>query len=122
MTPADGSRVLAQVNRTLRLAVERFRPEKHSCLSVQAEDLSSLLAEVVRAGECLRELSANAPDIAADVLLNQERSAYRNNLEELERRLPDFHRRLLAERSRLLEAHHHLQSAQAWAGGNRNTF
>jgi len=120
MSPADAIKLLHYVNGKLRSAIERFLPDRHSCLAIQSDDLSNLLADLVRAGECLREADANFTIPASRLQL--EVSEYRSNLEEVERLLPDFYRRLLTEKSRLVEAQQHLDRAADWAGRNQNTL
>ena len=120
MSTADLTEILNDVNAKVRAVIERLRPERSSCLSISGDDVTSLLAELLRAGECLREISRYAIQIPPELEL--QRSIYKDHLAELERRLPDFCQRLLAERSRLVEAQPHLDRAAAWAGRNRNTL
>ena len=120
MTRATATDLLRVVNGNLRVALDRLRPEKHSCLDIQPENLSSLLADLLRAGDSLREMSGDGVQISPE--FERQRSVYKDNLTELECRLPDLYRRLLEERSRLIEAQKHIDGAAAWAGSNRNTF
>lgn len=131
MITAQATDILRHANEKLRAAIERLHPEKH-CGLMPPDDLSDLLLELVRAGKCLRELQAQGnwiahtdtarPGSPSAADLERERCEYQNNLETLWRLLPDFHRRALAERARLVAAGEHLDSAAAWASTNRRTF
>ena len=127
MMSTDALRTLCQVNDSLRSALERFGPEQQRSSPIAACDFSSLLAELLRAGECLRDLAAQPPTGALPGLkdvevLEQQSREYRNNLEKLKRFLPDLHARLLAEKARLQNAQNHVAAAAAWAGANGKTF
>ena len=52
--PPDRLETLRQVNQNLRSALARLRPEKTHCSAIRLQDFSSLLAELLRASECLR--------------------------------------------------------------------
>ncbi len=120
MTPTNPVELLRQVNSRLHGVIEALNPERHSCLNFQTEDLSSVLADLLRAGDCLREMPNHLAPVPAELVC--ERARYHGNLLELERLLPDFYTRLLAERARLVDARKHLDAAAEWAGGNQNTF
>lgn len=119
MMPPDTLEILRQVNGKIRSAIDRFRPERTHCLAIKPEDLSGLLGDLVRAGECLRKLADSPPQGPE---WKEERSRYRSNLEELNLLLPDFHQRLQAEKSRLQIAQKHVNSAASWAGASRETL
>ena len=116
MTQANAVDLLRRVNSKLHGVLEALNPEKHSCLNLEAEDLSSVLTDLLRAAECLRAMSNDASPIPPELV--GERAQYHLNLLELERMLPDFQTRLLAEKSRLLRAQDHLDRAASWAGSD----
>lgn len=120
MTHANAVELLRRVNGNLHGFIEALNPERHTCLKLQAEDLSNVLADLLRVGDCLRETPNDPAPVPAELV--RERAQYYGNLLELERLLPDFYTRLLAERVRLVHARKHLDAAAAWAGGNQNTF
>jgi len=131
MMPSDALTTLRQVNDNLRLALQRFRPEQTRCSAIAPGELSGLLAQLLRGGECLRNLTPHSAVVspmdrpARDqgvAALEQETRAYRNNLEKLRSSLPDLHARLLAERSRLANARTHLAAVAAWARASKKTL
>jgi hypothetical protein len=119
MMPPDRLETLRQVNQNLRSALARLRPEKTHCSAIRLQDFSSLLAELLRASECLRP-GPDSDDTAAleagfDSRVEKEALEYRANLEKLCRFLPGLHVRLLAEKARLEKARAHLAAAENWA-------
>ena len=110
---------LRQVNAHLRWALTHFRPEQSLCLTVQPQDFSDLLAQLLQGAECLRNLSGHAQDAPE---MERESSEYRENLENLRQFLPDLHSRLLAEKARLEDAQLHVATAMAWARGSKKTL
>jgi F0F1-type ATP synthase alpha subunit len=124
---SDALQTLRQVNDSLRAALARFRPEQTLSSKITAGDLSGVLAELLRAGECLRNLAAqNQPSTSATAeeaaALAEETRAYQANLEKLKRFLPDLHARLLAEKARLETAQTHVAAASAWARASGKTL
>jgi len=131
MMPSDALTILRQVNDNLRLSLQRFRPEQKRCSAIAPGELSGLLAELLRGGECIRNLAAQSAVIlpmdrpARDqeaASLEQETRGYRNNLEKLSSFLPDLHARLLAEKARLENAQTHLAAVAAWARASKRTL
>ncbi len=125
--PSDALLTLRQVNDRLRAALARFRPEQTLSSKITAGDLSGVLAELLRARECLRNLlSQDTPSTPATAqetaALAEETRTYRANLEKLKRFLPDLHTRLLAERARLEAAQTHVAAASAWARASGKTL
>ncbi len=125
--PSDALLTLRQVNDSLRAALARLRPEQTLSSKITAGDLSAVLAELLRAGECLRNLpSHNSPSTPAaaqeTAALAEETRAYRGNLEMLKRLLPDLHARLLSEKARLESAQTHVAAASAWARASGKTL
>lgn len=119
MMPSDALDPLRQVNDNLRSALLRLRPERRHCSTLQPQDFSDILSQLLRAAECLR---CPPTDSEAATAREKESLEYRNNLEELTRLLPDLHLRLLAERSRLEDARTHLATAAAWAHARQKTL
>ena len=118
MTP-DMLETLRQVNDNLASALIRLSPEQKHCSAIRPQDLSNLLGEVLRAAECLQCLPANSEVAAA---LRQQSLEYRGNLEKLSHFLPQLHKNLLAEKSRLETAQANLTSAAAWAQASQKTL
>jgi hypothetical protein len=110
--PLDALETLRHVNGELRSALLRLRPEQKRCSAIRPQDLSGILAQLLRAKESLRH-SPEDPEASA-ALANEARN-YRGNLEKLKRFLPDLHLRLLAEKSRIESERARLAAAAAWA-------
>jgi hypothetical protein len=119
MMPSDALETLREVNGNLRSALARLRPERKSCSAIRQQDFSDLRSQLRRAAECLQRLPLNAEAAAA---FEKESFAYRRNLEELKRFLPDVQARLLAEKSRLEAAQTHVIAATAWGRASRHTL
>jgi hypothetical protein len=115
--PPDGIEILRQVNRNLRSALLRLRPERRHCSGIKPQDFSDLLSQLLRASECLQRSRAGGEPAAA---FDDELLDYRRNLKALKRFLPDLHVRLLAEKSRLETARSHVAAAAAWAQAGKN--
>jgi hypothetical protein len=94
------------------LAVIQFSPECKLSSSLRPEDLSGILADLLRAAECLRNRPA---DTELEAAFEQESFRYRKHLQELKHFLPGIQLRLLAEKVRLENARIHLAAANAWA-------
>jgi len=131
MMPSDALIILREVNQQIRATLLRFRPDQARCCAITPGDFSALLAELVRAGECLRCLSGNSSPMtvsshrrqtAEDAALAEEAREYRSNLEKLKRSLPELHARLLAEKSRLRNAQNHVAAVSAWATASKKTL
>lgn len=114
--PPDSRETLRDVNRNLRSAMARLRPEQTHCLAIGPQDFSDILRQLLRAAECLRHPPAH-PE--ARVALAEEALEYRRNLEALKQFLPDLQGRLLAERARLETERSQVAAATAWAGASR---
>ena len=114
--PDDDLAILRAVNKNLKSALVRFRPEQQHCSAIKPDELSDLRSAILQAGHCVRGISPQAPE------LKNESLEYRSNLEQLKQLLPDFQVRLLAEKSRLEVAKSHVAAAAAWAGGSTTTF
>jgi hypothetical protein len=111
---------LREANNKIRAALDHFRPKSSCVAAVTADDFSLLLAELLRAAECLRNLAMQNSAVSATgadekTALDQEKRDYRHNLEQLRRVLPDVHARLLAEKARLQNRQTHAAAATAWA-------
>lgn len=116
-TPDDDLATMCAINKSLKSALVRLRPERQHCSAIKAQELSDLRCTILQAAECRRRVSAQpTPE------LKNESSEYRNSLEQLKQLLPDFQVRLLAEKSRLEEAKSHVAAAAGWAGASTSTF
>jgi len=101
---------IRDTNQKLNSLIEILRPAQKS-FSVTPEYMTALLAEVVRAGEWLRDgLARNVQGRMADEL-----ERYRLRLEQLRHLLPTLHAQLLTERSRLQAEKNHLEATTVWA-------
>ncbi len=123
-TPPDALATLRQVNESLRSALVLLRPERKHCSSLQPQDFSGLLSQLLQAAEFLRCLPGHPGVIATEAAaaLKKEALEYRNHLEKLKHFLPDLQVRLLAEKSRLESARTHLAAKAAWAKANQQTL
>ena len=119
MPAPDALAILREANATLRAALLRLRPERKSCSSIKPGELSDLLAQLLRAAECL-QLPPGHGQTSAD--FDKEKQAYWRNLEALKQFLPGLHVRLLAEKSRLEAARIQVSAAAAWAQARRKAL
>ncbi len=115
----DTLQTLRQVNESLRSALHRLRPEHTHCSAIQPQDFACLLSEIVRAAGCLQSQPFAR---VADAALQQESLEYRGNLEKLRVFLPEVHRSLLVEKSRLETAQAHVAAATTWARASFRTL
>jgi hypothetical protein len=115
----DDLGILQAVNKHLRSALVRFRPERQLCTAITPQEFSELTSEIMRAADCMRRISL-PPEAAAE--LKKESLEYRRNLEQLKHLLPDLQVRLLAEKSRLEVARNHVAATAAWVGASTRTF
>jgi hypothetical protein len=116
-TPDDDLATLRAINKNLKSALVRFRPEQQHCSAIKPHELSELHSAILHAADCVRGISAQAaPELKNEAL------EYRSNLEQLKQLLPDFQIRLLAEKSRLEVAKSQVAAAAAWAGASMTTF
>jgi hypothetical protein len=81
--------------------------------------MAGLLAELMRAGQCLRELPS---EHHRDAALATEVNRYRRNVERLRDLLPSIHGALLRERARLEQERARVESATEWVRRSRQTF
>ena len=116
---SDTLQTLRQVNENLAGALHRLRPEQKHCAEIRPQDFSDLLQEILRGAGCLEPLKTESP--AATEMAN-ETAAYRHHLETLKDLLPNLHRNLLAEKSRLESAQLHVATAAAWARTSTRTL
>ncbi len=81
--------------------------------------MAGLLAELMRAGQCLRELPGEEDrDPALAIEVNQ----YRKNVERLRDLMPSIHGALLRERARLEQERARVESAAEWMRRSRETY
>jgi hypothetical protein len=116
---SDTAASLRIANDNLRAGLARLQPEPNAPWLLKPEDLSGLLAVVLRAARCRRSLASNA---FPDAELEKEICEYRNNIEELAKVLPSVLGRLLAEKARLQNAQAHVTAAGAWARASEETL
>ena len=119
MMPADCVTSLHEINDRLRRALIRLRPERRRSTSIEPQEFSGILDQLLRAAECLRSAPADASMAGA---LAREARDYEANLFALKQFLPALHVQLLAEKSRLETSRSHLTSAAAWAGTAKKTL
>jgi hypothetical protein len=117
--PGDTAASLRLANDNLSAGLARLQPESNAPWLLKPEDLSGLLAVVLRAARCRRSLASDAFPSAE---LEKEIGDYRYNMEELAKVLPSVLGRLLAEKARLQNAHAQLTAAGAWARASKNTL
>jgi hypothetical protein len=79
--------------------------------------MAALLAELMRAGQCLREMPSEK-----EPALELEVNAYRKNVERLRGLMPAIHSALLRERARLEQERARVESAAEWVRRSRQTF
>src|SRR5438067_1748258 len=105
-TPDDDLATLRAVNKNLKSALVRLRPERQHCSAIKAQELSDLRSAILQAADCVRGISPQSmPE------LENESLEYLSNLEQLKQLLPDFQIRLLAEKARLEIAKSHVAAA-----------
>jgi|GraSoiStandDraft_57_1057295.scaffolds.fasta_scaffold579033_1 hypothetical protein len=85
--PEDNLATLRTVNKHLRSALVRLRPQQQHCSAVKPQDFSDLRSEILRGAECVRRISLH-PQAAAE--LKNESLEYRNNLEHLRQLLTEL--------------------------------
>ena len=116
-TQDDDLATLCAVNKSLKSALVRLRPERQHCSGIEPHELFDLRSAILQAADCMRGISTQAaPE------LRNESLEYRSNLEQLKQLLPDFQIRLLAEKSRLEIAKSHITAVAAWTGASTRTF
>jgi hypothetical protein len=118
MTSA-AAKSLSTANRNLHAGLARLSPEPNPSAPLRPQDLSGLLMELLRTGDCLRSI---APASAPDAELENAISDYRSIVERLAEILPRIHGRLLTEKARLEIARAHVTAAAAWAKASQNTL
>ena len=116
---SDPTASLRIVNGNLRAGLRRLQPELNGASPLKPQDLSGLLAEVLRGAACRRSV---APGSVPDAEWEKEISEYRGNLEKLRKVLPSVQGRLLAEKARLQNAQSHVTAVKAWARASSETF
>lgn len=111
---------LREVNRRLRMWLDSLLPQAVPCLATRVptpDQMSGLLSELLRAGECLR----NRPR-ETDCELEAEVREYRVQVKRLSELLPFLQRALLSERARLEREREQVKAAQHWASASRQTL
>jgi hypothetical protein len=112
---------LRESNRRLRRLAETLLSSSDSPASGSSlptpEQMSGVLSELLRAGECLRSRPGESnPE------LEDELADCRQQLQRLRDHLPLIHRSLLNERARLEHERERVQAAAEWARASRQTL
>jgi len=110
---------LQAVNHDLGARLARLQGEPGRPPAVALTEFADLLAELLRATDCLNR---NRLDSSADAAWEKEISQYRSNLEQLAKVLPSISGRLLVEKARLEAARAHVAKAAAWAQAGAKTL
>lgn len=92
-------------------------PLNASPRAASAQQMATLLSELMRAGQWLRSLPREK-----DAALERELSEYRQQVERLRVLLPAIHQTLLGERARLEQERARVVSAAEWAQRSRQTL
>jgi hypothetical protein len=111
------TRNLRQANSRIGLLLAGVALNSSVPQAVTPQQMSGLLTELMRAGQWLRELPREN-----DPALEQELSAYRENVLRLREMLPRIHRALLEERTRLESERARVELAAEWARRSRQTL
>lgn len=118
--PGQLAAELREVNHRVRWWLDSLAPscDRYSVARVPTpEQMSGLLSELLRAGECLR----NRPR-ETDSELEEEVAEYRAQVERLRDLLPMMQRALLTERARLEQERERITAAQHWARASQQTL
>lgn len=111
--------ILRDANRNLRLGLVRLQPDSNIADPLVPSNFSSLLAQLMRVAECLRDISSEG---LRNIELAKELSEYRANLQELAQVLPIVHGRLLTEKTRLEIVRSHVHAAASWTQLSQKTL
>src|SRR5208282_257651 len=114
--PTESLRI---ANDNLRAGLARLSPTPNPSAPLTANDLSRVLAELLRAGDCLRSIP---PRSVPNAQLEKVISEYRSTVEQLAQILSRIHGRLLTEKARLEIARARLAATAAWAQASQNTL
>src|SRR5581483_8048424 len=87
------------------------------CKIATPQQLSELLAALMRAGQCLHAATG-----CSDIDLQKETQSYRKEVERLQTVLPSIQAALVAERERLQEQRNRVSTTAAWAQASRETI
>ena len=109
---------LRAANHSLRARLARLPVEHHIPPAIAHTEIADLRAELLRATDCLRNLSI----AGLDAEVATEISEYRRNVQQLGKILPSIQGRLLIEKARLETARTHMAKAAAWAQGSKKTL
>ena len=110
---------LRAVNQNLHARLVRLLGGPNRPATIAPTEFTDLLAELLRAADCLRGMPAAG---AVDADLAAEISEYRNNVEKLVKVLPSVQGRLLVEKARLQTLQSHMTAAKAWAQASQKTL
>lgn len=112
MTGPDTLAMLRQINANLRTSLVSFGSERSRSKAYTPPDFSKLRGLLLQRAECLRH---STPSAIPCEELHQEILEYGGILEKLKQTLPNIHKQLLTEQSRVKAAQGHLAHATAWA-------
>ncbi len=108
---------LRAVNQYLRASLGRLQSEQDRPTAIAPIEFADLLAEILRATDCLR-----GSGLTAGAEWEKEKAEYRSHIEQLAKVLPSVSGRLLTERARLEAARSHVAKASAWAQARAKTL
>ena len=121
IVPDQLSSVLHETNLRLGSILDSLRASspavQNEVRAVTPQEMATLLAELMKAGQCLR-----ARPSQADRALETELKEYRSLVERLRGLLPSIQAALLRERARLERERDRVCSASEWAQGSRQTL
>jgi hypothetical protein len=103
-------------NGNLRVRLARLLPES---ATLEPQDLSGLLTDLLGAADCLRSVPRESVPHAE---LEKARCEYRSIVEQLGQTLPQVQGRLLTEKARLEIARAHVAATAAWAQASQKSL
>jgi len=118
-SPEQISQDLHEASDTIRRVLHELLPpaSESTPLAATPQQMSTLLSELMRAGQRLHALPAKR-----DANLEQEICDYRREVERLRSFLPAIQKSLLVERARLERERERLNGAAAWAQASLQTL
>ncbi|HUA16186.1 MAG TPA: hypothetical protein VMG31_12890 [Verrucomicrobiae bacterium] len=108
---------LRETNARLDFLLDSLVLDAGQTRAASPRQMAGLLAELMRAGQWLRQLPGSP-----DPELQRELDEYRRKVERLKAMMPQIHSALLHDRARLEQERARVQSAAAWAERSRETL